>query len=109
MQGSRRIRMFRARVKTLRSMCHHAQLAVSRMNVLDTSGWGLTSMEHWYGLPEALFVDRTIQDYPVDYNYSDESDRVGQAGRLSAQAAPRGSERWKYVLDTLRSRDFTLV
>jgi imidazolonepropionase-like amidohydrolase len=98
-----------AKVKNLRSMCHHAQLAVSRMNVLDTSAWGLSSMEHWYGLPEALFVDRTIQDYPVDYNYSDESDRFGQAGRLWAQAAARGSERWKYVLDTLRSRDFTIV
>ena len=21
-------------------------------------------MEHWYGLPEALFTDRTVQDYP---------------------------------------------
>jgi hypothetical protein len=98
-----------AKVKNLRSACHHAQLAVARMNVLDTSAWGLTSMEHWYGLPEALFTDRRVQDYPVDYNYNDESDRFGQAGRLWAQGAPRGSERWKYVLDTLRSRDFTLV
>jgi hypothetical protein len=98
-----------AKVKNLRSACHHAQLAVARMNVLDTSGWGLTSMEHWYGLPEALFTDRRVQDYPVDYNYNDESDRFGQAGRLWAQAAPRGSERWKYVIDTLVKRDFTLV
>ena len=98
-----------AKVKKLRSACHHAQLAVARMNVLDTSSWGLTSMEHWYGLPEALFTDRRVQDYPVDYNYNDESDRFGQAGRLWAQAAPRGSERWQHVIDTLRSRDFTLV
>jgi hypothetical protein len=98
-----------AKVKNLRSACHHAQLAVARMNVLDTSSWGLTSMEHWYGLPEALFTDRRVQDYPVDYNYNDESDRFGQAGRLWAQAAPRGSERWKYVIDTLVKRDFTLV
>jgi hypothetical protein len=98
-----------ARIKKLRSACHHAQLAVARMNVLDTSGWGLTSMEHWYGLPEALFTDRRVQDYPVDYNYNDESDRFGQAGRLWAQAAPRGSERWKGVIDTLISRDFTIV
>jgi hypothetical protein len=98
-----------AKVKNLRSACHHAQLAVARMNVLDTSAWGLTSMEHWYGLPEALFIDRRVQDYPADYNYNDESDRFGQAGRLWAQAAPRGSERWKYVIDTLVKRDFTLV
>jgi hypothetical protein len=79
------------------------------MNVMDTSGWGLTSLEHWYGLPEALFTDRRVQDYPLDYNYSDEYDRFGQAGRLWSQAAPRGSARWKEVIDTLKARDFTLV
>jgi hypothetical protein len=98
-----------AKVKKLGSACHHAQIAVARMNVLDTSGWGLTSMEHWYGLPEALFTDRRVQDFPVDYNYSDESHRFGEAGRLWQQAAPRGSERWKSVIATLVARDFTIV
>jgi len=98
-----------AKLKNLRSACHHSQHAVARMNALDTSGWGLTSLEHWYGLPEALFTERRVQDFPVDYNYNDESDRFGQAGRLWAQAAPRGSERWKQVIEILRSRDFTFV
>ncbi len=92
----------------LRSACHHAQLYVSRVNVLDSARWGLTSMEHWYGLPEALFVDRTVQDYPVDYNYADEADRFSEAGRLWRQAAPRGSERWKEVIDELVKLDFTI-
>jgi len=92
----------------LETACHHAQLAVSRMNVLDTSAWGLTSMEHWYGLPEALFADRTVQDYPADYNYNDEQHRFGEAGRLWEQAAEPGSQRWNAVLDTLIARDFTL-
>jgi hypothetical protein len=92
----------------LRSACHHAQLAVSRVNVLDTARWGLTSMEHWYGLPEALFDDRTVQDYPVDYNYADESDRFGQAGRLWEQAAQPGSARWNEVMDELLALDFTI-
>jgi hypothetical protein len=92
----------------LRSACHHAQLAVTRVNVLDTARWGLTSMEHWYGLPEALFDDRVIQDYPADYNYADEQDRFGQAGRLWQQAAAPGSERWTEVLDELLELDFTL-
>jgi len=94
--------------RDLETACHHAQLAVSRMNVLDTSGWGLTSMEHWYGLPEALFADRTIQDYPANYNYNDEQHRFGAAGRLWEQAAPPGSARWRAVLDTLVARNFTL-
>jgi len=88
---------------------HHDQLAVTGTDVLVTSGWGLTSMEHWYGLPEALFTDRVVQDYPADYNYSDEQHRFGEAGRLWAQAAPPGSERWQEVLHTLIARDFTLV
>jgi len=93
----------------LETACHHAQLAVARMNVLDTSSWGLTSMEHWYGLPEALFDDRTIQNYPTDYNYNDEQHRFGEAGRLWEQAAEPGSERWNEVLQTLVDRRFTLV
>ena len=41
----------------LGSACHHAQLSVARWNVLHSARAGLTSMEHWYGLPEALFED----------------------------------------------------
>lgn len=87
---------------------HHAQLEVARANVLDTSKWGLTSMEHWYGLPEALFADRTVQNYPANYNYNDEQHRFGEAGRLWSQASEPGSERWNLVRDTLIQRDFTI-
>ena len=88
---------------------HHAQMAVTDVNVLHSSAWGLDAMEHWYGLPEALFDDKTVQDYPSDYNYNNEQHRFGEAGRLWLQAAPPGSERWEYVMDTLIARDFTLV
>ncbi len=92
----------------LRSACHHAQLDVARVNALTTARWGLTTLEHWYGLPEALFDDRTVQDYPADYNYNDESDRFGQAGRLWKQAAKPGSARWNQVMDQMLALDFTL-
>jgi hypothetical protein len=92
----------------LRSCCHHAQLDVARWNVLNSAHAGLTSMEHWYGLPEALFENRTIQDYPVDYNYQDEQDRFSEAGRLWKQAAPPYSAHWNKVMDELLSLDFTL-
>ncbi len=97
-----------ANVRGLRTAMHHAQLEVVRADVLDTSGWGLTTMEHWYGLPEALFDDKVIQDYPATYNYNDEQDRFGEAGRLWMQAAEPGSERWNFVRDKLIERDFTL-
>ena len=98
-----------ARDRGLRTACHHAQLDVARVNVLDTARWGLTTMEHWYGLPEALFDDRTIQDFPLDYNYLNEQDRFGQAGRLWRQAAAPGSDKWHAVIEELIDLDFTLV
>ncbi len=88
---------------------HHAQLSVARNNVLDSARQGLDSMEHWYGLPEAMFTDRRVQDYPYDYNYNNEQDRFGEAGRLWRQAAPRGSDVWQDTIDELISYDFTLV
>ncbi|MDX1666536.1 MAG: amidohydrolase family protein [Saprospiraceae bacterium] len=92
----------------LRSACHHAQMDVARWNVLNSARAGLTSMEHWYGLPEALFTDQSVQDYPLDYNYMNEQDRFGEAGRLWKQAARPGSRRWNEVMDELLALDFTL-
>lgn len=97
-----------AKKKGLRTACHHAQLAVTRMTALDSARWGLTTMEHWYGLPEALFEGRTVQDYPTDYNYANEQDRFAQAGRLWSQAAAPGSERWNKVRDELIGLGFTI-
>lgn len=93
----------------LKTTMHHAQLSVVQADVLDTSARGLNSMEHWYGLPEALFDDRTLQDYPLDYNYADEQHRFENAGKLWRQAAGPGSERWEHVMSTLLERDFAMV
>lgn len=98
-----------AKEQGIRTACHHAQMGVAWMNVLDSARLGLTTMEHWYGLPEALFTDRTVQDFPLDYNYSNEQDRFGQAGRLWKQAAPPYSGHWNKVMDELLELDFTLV
>lgn len=92
----------------MRSACHHAPLAVSRVNVLDTARQGLTTMEHWYGLPEALFDGQTVQQFPVDYNFLDEQHRFGQAGRLWAQAAAPGSPHYEEVMRELLGLDFTI-
>ncbi|MBI5859133.1 MAG: amidohydrolase family protein [Sphingobacteriales bacterium] len=92
----------------LRSACHHAQMDVARWNVLNSARAGLTSMEHWYGLPEALFTDKTIQNYPLNYNYSNEQNRFEEAGKLWKQAAPPYSEHWNKVMNELLGLDFTL-
>ncbi|HBO14189.1 MAG TPA: amidohydrolase, partial [Halieaceae bacterium] len=92
----------------MKTSYHHAQLSVVQTNVLDSARLGLDSMEHWYGLPEAMFEDRVIQDYPLDYNYGDEQDRFGEAGRLWLQAAAPGSDTWRRTIDELVGLDFTL-
>ncbi len=92
----------------LRSACHHAQLGVARWNVVQSAGAGLTSMEHWYGLPEAMLDGSTIQNYPLDYNYTNEQHRFEEAGRLWKQAAAPYSPKWNAVMDTLLKLKFTL-
>ena len=98
-----------AKQQGLRTTMHHAQLNVTRMNALQSASHGLTSMEHWYGLPEALFEDRIVQHYPLDYNYLNEQHRFGEAGRLWKQAAAPFSDHWNAVMDSLVALDFTLV
>jgi hypothetical protein len=92
----------------LGSACHHAQMSVARWNVLHSARAGLTSMEHWYGLPEALFEDRTVQNYPLDYNYQNEQHRFEEAGKLWEQAAAPYSDHWNAVMGELLDLDFTL-
>ena len=65
-------------------------------------------MEHWYGLPEALFTDKTVQNYPLNYNYSNEQNRFEEAGKLWKQAAAPYSGKWNAVMDELVKLDFTL-
>ncbi len=90
------------------TQAHLAQTGVAEVNALDAASMGLGALEHWYGLPEALFADRTVQDFPATYNYNNEYDRFGQAGRLWKQAAPPYSPKWNQVMDSLLALNFIL-
>lgn len=92
----------------LHTTMHHAQPSVAYADVLDTSAIGLESMEHWYGLPEAMFVDKQFQRWPNDYVNENEQARFAEAGRLWKQAAPPGSDTWNEVMETLLEREFVL-
>ncbi len=119
-EGARGVKFFGAPPEVMRaaldetrqmglgSAMHHAQLEVVNWNVLDSARSGMTTMEHWYGLPEAMFENQVIQNYPLDYNYANEQHRFGEAGRLWAQAAEPGSETWNQVRDELISLGFTI-
>ena len=93
----------------LRTACRPTQKFVARANALDAARWGLDILEHWYGVPEALLTGRTLQELPLDYNYSDEQQRFAQAGRLWRQAAPPGSARWDAVIGELIGHGLAMV
>ena len=97
-----------ANKRGLGTMTHHAQTRVVYNNALRSAQLGLTSMTHWYGLPEALFEDRIIQNYPLNYNYNNEQHRFEEAGKLWAQAAEPYSEKWNEVMDEMLELDYTL-
>ncbi len=97
-----------ANQRGLGSMTHHAQTHVVYANVSKTAEMGLRGMTHWYGLPEALFTDQIIQNYPLDYNYGDEQHRFEEAGKLWKQAAKPGSEKWNGLIEQLINLDFEI-
>ncbi|TYP95522.1 Amidohydrolase family protein [Fodinibius salinus] len=92
----------------LGTMTHHAQTRVVYNNALESARLGLTSITHWYGIPEALFTDQVIQDYPLDYNYNNEQHRFEEAGKLWKQAAQPYSDKWNSVMNEMLQLDVTL-
>ena len=62
---------------------HHA--AVAETNAWDDARFGTTSIEHWYGIPDAA-LPSGVQNFPPSYNYNNETDRFRYAGRLWREA-----------------------
>jgi len=64
-------------------VAHHT--GVEETNTWDDIRFGTTSIEHWYGIPDAA-IPSGRQNFPSDYNYNDETDRFRWAGRLWREA-----------------------
>ena len=84
-------------------VAHHA--GVEETNAWDDLRFGTTSIEHWYGVPDAAILDGR-QAFPADYNYRDETDRFRWAGRLWREADPA---RLDALLDSLVARNVAWV
>lgn len=65
-------------------VAHH--VGVEETDARDDARLGTTTMEHWYGVPDAAL--RGSQKFPYWYNYSDENHRFRYAGRLWREADP---------------------
>lgn len=64
---------------------HH--VGVEETNAWDDAKFGTTSIEHWYGIPDAA-IESGRQNFPSYYNYNDEVHRFRYAGRLWREADP---------------------
>jgi len=74
-------------------IAHHA--GVEETNAWDDIRFGTTSIEHWYGIPDAA-IETGVQNFPSSYNYNNETDRFRYAGHLWREANP---ERLTKVLE----------
>jgi imidazolonepropionase-like amidohydrolase len=66
-------------------IAHH--VGVEETNAWDDIKFGTTSIEHWYGIPDAA-LDDGVQHFPANYNYADERDRFRYGGHLWREANP---------------------
>lgn len=64
-------------------VAHHT--GVEETNAWDDIKFGTTSIEHWYGIPDAA-IEGGRQNFPSSYNYNNEVDRFRYAGRLWREA-----------------------
>src|SRR5260370_1437124 len=74
-------------------VAHNA--GVEETNAWDDIKFGTTSIEHWYGIPDAA-IEGAVQNFPSTYNYNNDTDRFRYAGHLAREANP---ERLGKVLD----------
>jgi len=66
-------------------IAHH--VGVEETTAWDDIKFGTTSIEHWYGIPDAA-LDDGVQHFPSTYNYQNEGDRFRYGGRLFREANP---------------------
>jgi cytosine/adenosine deaminase-related metal-dependent hydrolase len=84
-------------------VAHHA--GVEETTVWDDIRFGTSSMEHWYGIPDAA-IPGGVQEFPAGYNYRDEVDRFRYAGRLWREADP---DRLSAVMDSMIAANLAWV
>ncbi len=65
-------------------VAHH--VAVEETDARDDIEYGTSTIEHWYGIPDAAL--KGSQNFPSYYNYNDENERFRWAGHLWKEADP---------------------
>jgi len=65
-------------------VAHH--MAIEETDARDAAAFGVDTIEHWYGIPDAAL--KGSQNFPPDYNFNNEGDRFRWAGHLWREADP---------------------
>lgn len=95
-QGADGIKIVGIHRDTMDAMMEEARAAglpvAHHVGVEETNAWDnirnrTTTIEHWYGIPDAALRDG-VQNFPPEFNYADEVHRFRYAGRLWREADP---------------------
>lgn len=70
-------------------IAHH--VGVEDANAWDDAEAGTTTIEHWYGIPDAAL--NGVQQFPPDFNHANELHRFRYAGHLWREADPKKLEK----------------
>lgn len=98
-QGARGLKVFTlhpdiyarlATIARLRRIPIATDLKIGEVDARMAAGYGVTTIEHWYGIPDAALGG--VQDFPPSYDWDNEHERFRWAAALWQQADPKQLE-----------------
>ena len=88
---------------------HIPPSTASMTNAVDAARAGVTMIEHHYAYAESA-LERSVQDFPRDYNYNDENARFRHAGKVWTEAGLTAKSRLLgEVADSLAAYGVTML
>ena len=89
------------------TVAHLSQNNVAMFNARQAGDAHLDTVTHYYGHFESLLKDKTIQDFPIGYDYNNEQDRFGDIARIWNQIYEPGSPQWIEYLEHQKANHVT--
>ena len=96
-----------AHMNKMGTVAHLSQNNVAMFNARQAGDAHLDTVTHYYGHFESLLKDKTIQEFPVGYDYNNEQDRFGDIARIWNQTYEPGSKEWVEYLEHQKANHVT--
>lgn len=81
---------------------HIQPSSTSQVNALDAARLGVTMIVHHYGYAESA-LNRSVQNYPVDYSFRDENIRFREAAQVWLEVGENPETRQRLLTDVVDS------